>query len=436
MGWLERLHARSPRAILLLGFGAFLIYAFPGYMSTDSTFQLVEARTLDFSDGHPPLMAVQWAVFDRIVSGPVLMLLAQGLMFLAGVYLLLRRVMTPRTAAWVANAVLLFPPVMVPMAVIWKDSQMAAYLVLGAGLMLHERVRVRFLGLGCLFVACALRHNAFAAVVPLVFFLFEWRPGIRWWKRAAVLGGATVIMILTAYALTRVLAVQHVRLTPVFKDIVGVIARSDVRSDEEWRHVLRDTPLVGTTGIQERAKKLHAMNGAFHIVTGPNRLFDNPRTPEHWVALERAWKELALGDPVAYFLSHWDVMAVAMGLGPDPRMPNPVWNLFLEEPGTMLEIHHGANWSRAQYELGRALNWLHEHTSLYAPYIYALIALLLLALCARDRVTIGLLTSGLLYELSFFPAGINADYRYSHWMITSTCIAVAMLFAQRLRRAA
>jgi hypothetical protein len=56
-----------------------------------------------------------------------------------------------------------------------------------------------------------------------------------------------------------------------------------------------------------------------------------------------------------------------------------------------------------------------------------------LAVAARDRVTVGLFTSGLLYELSFFPVGANPDYRYSHWMITSCCIAIAILFIKRRR---
>src|SRR5690606_30917617 len=141
-----------------------------------------------------------------------------------------------------------------------------------------------------------------------------------------------------------------------------------------------------------------------------------------WAAFYRVWSELVFGDPGAYLRSHWDVFAVLIGLGPDPIVPHPVWNLFLENNRTILDIHHGASWSRVQYELGRAFNWLHEHTSLFAPHVYALLALVLLAVCARDRLTIALFTSGLLYELSYFPIGVNPDYRYSHWMITSSCI--------------
>jgi hypothetical protein len=429
--WRERVSTLSPRTILALGFACFVIYGFPGYMSTDSVAQLTEARTLEFSDGHPPLMAAEWAVLDHIIAGPVLMFLLQGALFLTGLYLVLLRVTSKSSAAWIASGLFVFPPVLVPMAVIWKDSQMAAYLLFGTALMLQPRLRTRLIGLGCLFAASALRHNAFGAVIPLVFFIFEWRAGIRWWKRALVLSVAAIVLVGAAFALTRLLAVRHVMLTPVYQDIVGVIARADERSDEEWVRVLRGTPLVGTQDIQERARKLHALNGAYHIVSGDDRLFNNVRAPQEWEALQRVREELVFGEPRAYLLSHWDVFAMLIGLGPDPYMPAPVWNLFLEDPTLMHRVEHHASWSRAQGQLGLAFNWLHENTYLFAPYIYGLVALLLLALCARDRVTIGLITSGLLYELTFFPIGVNADYRYSHWMITASCIATVLLFVQR-----
>jgi hypothetical protein len=73
---------------------------------------------------------------------------------------------------------------------------------------------------------------------------------------------------------------------------------------------------------------------------------------------------------------------------------------------------------------------------MFRPYVYALIALALLVLCARDRLTIGLYTSGLLYQLSFMPVNAEPDYRYSHWMITSVCIATVILFVRRMRRRA
>ena len=70
---------------------------------------------------------------------------------------------------------------------------------------------------------------------------------------------------------------------------------------------------------------------------------------------------------------------------------------------------------------------------MFRPYLYALLALALLLLCARERLGIALLASGLLYELGYFPVAGTPDVRYSHWMITCTVIALIMVFVRRLR---
>ena len=436
MRWGRKLRALSPRATLMLGFALFLVYAFPGYMSTDSVAQLLEARTGHFSDAHPPLMSAEWWVLDRIVSGPILMLLLQGALFLGGLYVLFQHVLSPRKAAWTAVGVLLFPPVLTTMAVIWKDSQMAAYLVAGTAAVIHPRLRVRLGGLGLLVAACALRHNALAAVVPLVATLFDWRPGLLLWKRLSIMAAAAVLTVGATFAVSRMLTTEHVKLTPAISDVVGVIAFSRERSDDDLRVALRGTRLVVAERIQAHARYLCARRGAWRLTQGDERMFDLPQNEQEWAAMYRAWKELVLGDPGAYLAYHWDGFARIIGLdGERPRAP--VWNLFLEAPAQMPAIDHIATHSELQAWLGfRWCYWLADETPLFRPYVYALIALALLVLCCRERLTFALYTSGLLYELSFFPVGAEPDYRYSHWMVTSVVIATVILFVQRKRRGA
>src|SRR5436190_2041437 len=79
----------KPRHILGVGWLLVLLYAFPGFMSTDSIDQLTQARTGVYTDWHPPLMALVWKLLDGIVSGPVLMLVLQTGLFLFGSWKLL-----------------------------------------------------------------------------------------------------------------------------------------------------------------------------------------------------------------------------------------------------------------------------------------------------------------------------------------------------------
>jgi hypothetical protein len=423
---------RSPRTILAVGFALFVMYGFPGYMSSDSLGQLLEGRALVFNSGHPPLMGAQWGMLDRIVAGPLLMLLLQGLLFLGGTYYVLRTVVSPRVAAWLAVAVLLFPPVLTTMVVIWKDSQMAAYLIAGTAALLQPSLRVRIGGLVLLVLACGMRHNAAAAVIPLVFCLFEWRGGMRWWKKLAILAGTGAILIALAFAFTKVVGVSPARVTPVYHDLVGMIAVSDERSDAEWIELLRGTPLVIDSEIQARARHLHYKRwGSWRITQSEERIFAHARTPEEWAALDRAWRELA-SDPMVYIEAHWTAFSMMLGLQPDIVRPGPVWNFFLEDDEMAPIAEHAAAWSWFQIWVARSMNWLFENTGLFDPILYALLALALLLVC-RDRLTLALLASGLLYELSFFPFGPNPDYRYSHWMIVTTSLACLILFVRRFR---
>src|SRR3954470_14873666 len=89
----------TDRIILLIGWLWFLVYAYPGYMSADSLWQLNQARAANYNDWHPPMMAFMWRYLDKIVAGPILMLALQSMTFLIGLYVLLSKVMSRRAAA-------------------------------------------------------------------------------------------------------------------------------------------------------------------------------------------------------------------------------------------------------------------------------------------------------------------------------------------------
>jgi hypothetical protein len=271
-----------------------------------------------------------------------------------------------------------------------------------------------------------------AAAAPLVGFVFEWRKPLQWWKRLLIMIAAGVLAVGALFGVSRVVASRHVRLTPVFTDIVGMISFTRERSDAELLQVLQGVKLAVHTDIQAKCRRVFEMRGVWRVAVGEDRIFETPETEEQWAALYRAWKELITDDPGAYVAAHWDMFQSVLGIDQIPRAP--VFDVFLDPPEVMMDIGHNAYPSSSQQSAIRLFYWLAENTPLFRPYIYAAIAILLLLLVCRDRVTFGLLTSGLLYELSFVPAFAEPDYRYSHWMITSTCIATVMLFVQRRRK--
>ena len=77
------------------------------------------------------------------------------------------------------------------------------------------------------------------------------------------------------------------------------------------------------------------------------------------------------------------------------------------------------------------MRWLSTGV-LFRPYVYLAIALILLplALRRRERAAVVLLASGIAYELALFVVTSDAEYRYSHWMIVATLLAVVVLIAR------
>ena len=429
----DAIRSVSPKTILWIGFAVFVLYAFPGYMSNDSADQLLDARGGAFSDAHPPVMAAEWRLLDQIIAGPILMLLVQGALSLWGLYGILRHVMARRAASVSAVAVLLFPPVLTTMAVIWKDTQMAAFLIAGTAQLLSPSRRGRVLGLVLLSVGCAFRHNAFAAAVPLAGLLFVWRPGLRRWKRYAISALASVLVFLGAEVMTRALTVHHVGIVDsvALSDIAGVINYGRERSDAELLETLRGTGLRDTTGIQAHCRELFSPRSTMPIFYGERPFFYLPGPTQH-EDIRRAWREMVFGEPRAYFAYRGTAFAELLGLT-ESALWLPVWTQFLGYPELRAYIHHNAGASKFQETVIPGLFWTAFESPLFRPYLYAAIGLLLLLLCSRDALSFGLISGGLLYELSYFPADNTVDFRYSHWMITVNVIAVVVLFARRWR---
>ncbi len=418
-------------AILAVGFALFLVYAWPGYMSIDSAEQLGEARAHHFTDWHPPAMAALWRLMDRIVAGPLGMLLLQSAAFFVGLYRLLRRAYAPRPAAVLATLVMLFPPVLAPMAVIWKDSQMAGYLLLGFSLLVDRRREVRIAGVLMLGVGTAMRYNAPAATMSLVVLVFEWRAGERWIKRTALALLVWIATVVAASACNKAITAEHKypwHTALATDDIVGMLRFGKKFSNPKIIEILEGTPLVATDNLRWHALRIYTPVSWWNIANGDDRMFDWPTTPEHRDALSRAWKQLLYENPFGYLHHRWRVFAETLGLG-ERKLFAPYWN---NKPSQDYVDNLKLDWepTEVQRELASVIDWMSMKTFLFRPYLYFYLALLLVPFVLRQRDMLALLASGILYELTLFPFG-TPDVRYSHWMMTTTLLTVLVIFKRR-----
>jgi len=422
----------TERALLLFGWIWFLIYAFPGYMSYDSTWALMQARGVEpINDWQPPLMAFLWRYIDRIFSGPFAMLVIQSLLLLLGLHAILRRVMPGRAAAACAALVLIVPPDSIVMAVIWKDSQMAGCLMASIAALLSERRTVRAVGYVLLFVATGVRYNAVAATLPILL-AFCARDIAPWWKRYAIAIAVWIAITGAAFFINGRLAERkmypwHCGAAPM--DIIGTI-RFSPHIDDAW--IFREMPGVTWTNpdkIQIRTRYVYnARNTFLETVEGPKALLQYPSTQQDRDAIANAWRAIVLAHPIAFLRHRIGVFALQLGVS-----PIGIWTGFVDSAPSEETLHYRAWHSNLQRKWALAME-RNADSIWFSGWLYMLLGFALLPLCRRQRIAFVILVSGLLYELGLFALAPAIDYRYSHWMIVCTIVGVVMLFAARLQR--
>jgi hypothetical protein len=432
----------KPRTLLVIAWLGIVLYAYPGYMSADSVLQLVQARTGVFGLGHPPLMGVLWAICDAIVTGPFGMLVLQVTCFVAGSYLLLRQAMSERVAAAVTLAICWFPPVLAVLAVIWKDTQMTAYLVLGIALLTSPRRGVRLGGLALLSLATAMRYNALAITFVPVVLLFVWNPAQRWFARYPLALVAWVVITITPTVINDALVTRRAYLwhdSVALFDLTGTLRYAQDLPDAAIVGELAGTPLHVTSEIQAAARATPPPPYAASYGTGTYtpalwattfHVFEPPSTMDQRDAIAAAWKRFVPSHLGAYLTYRWHVFREVIHLG-DRHIPSAVYASFtdsLDRTGSAARIGHNAVSSHLQRWLHTAMSWI-ASSWLFRPWIYLALSLILLPLC-RDRRLLALLLSGLANEAALFVLAPTVDYRYSIWLVVATLLSLAWVISR------
>lgn len=439
----SKLAAAPPWLVLLVSWMILIIYAYPGLMTQDSFDHLLEARSGKYTDYHPPAISLLWKFIDYVVAGPLGMLVLQSATFLVGLYAVLRRTLAPKPAAWAAGLLFVFPPVLLPFAVIWKDNVMAGFTMLGIAAMLAERRWIRIAGLLALGAATAVRYNAFGATFPIVLLMFEWRAGLHWLKRYTIAFAAWLAITFGAFALND--AITDYKMHPwqsslALYDIVGTLAHLDEDiPDAELRETFEGTQLLTKENIHAQIRKLYTPRDFLPII--------NHATESMWAvpiwgyepapeaqrdAIGRAFVDVITAHPVAYAKHRLDVMAEVLAL--TSERPAAVI-IKREYRRTDLADAVGAtkSWSKLQRLMTTFMTWLYKVTPIFVPWVYLVISLLLLPMARRNRAVFATIASGLVFESSLLFLAASPDYRYSHWMVVCTLVAVIELTARRMR---
>ncbi len=419
--------------VLLGGWFVFFVYCYPGFMSYDSGVQLEQARGLQpMTNWHPPVMAVLWKLCDSIVAGPLLMLVIQSGALLVGIYLILRRQLSDRGAALAAVLILLSPPVIPPMGVIWKDSQMAGFLMLAIALLARQTRASIVAGCVLVWLGSAQRHNAAAATLPIVVLLFVWKDGITGWKRYAIASGVWLAITISAAMANRLLADQNedVFASLAMNDIAGVSCFQHGYTDADIRADAPGLPWQQDTDLIERTCKVYAPNATWLDLAGDGGVFRYPTTPEESAAVAAGWRNMIVKHPVAYLRHRFAVFLAELRI--TIRDNFYLWPSFTDSAERSKRLEHDGAHSWLQSAWMKVLVKL-AFTPVYWAWIYFVLGLIVLWLCRRERVALTVVLSGVMCEAGLFIAAPAIDYRYSHWMVTCTIVAAVYYVAARIK---
>lgn len=428
----------APASIPILGWIVVLLYAYPGIVTWDGVQLLAEARSGIYADDHPPVYIAIWHVVDLVVPGPAGMLVLQTGLFLVGLIALFRRWMTPLGASIAATVVFVFPPVMVPMAAVWKDSLMAGLLVVGAAAVLAERPRWRIVGALALCVATAVRYNAAAATFALIA-VVDWVPGWSGVRRYATAAGVWIAITAAALVANSALTDKHMYAWQSLvapSDIVGIIAHVDEPlSDSELLRLLDGTELRVTHDIQAAAHALYSPRDGQRAIAQGDRAFwqvpfYDPLPPARRDAFTRAWWQLVREHPLAYA----EHRVATMGAVLERSNGAVSWRGHPNDAWLRAELGLQTDWPRAQLGATHALQRFERAIPVFTPWLYLVLALVVAPLALRSRDLGALLASGIMYECSLLVLATSPDYRYSHWMVVATTVCIVALVVRRMRR--
>ena len=154
---------------------AYGVIFYPGAMSFDSAYQWWQARGGESTNIQGVGMTWLWRAGNALAPGPGAMFGLQLLLFWSGLALIAQSLAAPM--AWRALFLLvtaLAPVTFVLFSHVWSDVMLMAVLTFAVGAILRGREGQRrwfLLAWALLFVAVTLRHNAVAAVLPLLLYM-------------------------------------------------------------------------------------------------------------------------------------------------------------------------------------------------------------------------------------------------------------------------
>jgi hypothetical protein len=412
-------------AAIALGGAAVSIYGFaPGLMTSDEVDILESGRSLNFHDWHSPIMQAIWGGLDRIVPGPLGMLLLVQVGYWTGFALIgmgLARRGWP-VLGLVISLIGFFPTTLHFSAILFKDTVMAVFFLVALGLMvISETVKWRAGALAgaamCIVLGVAIRRNAFAAAFPLIVLWIAclWpRERLHWWTWGIAGIAAVVLAFVVTQSARLILKPRetHVERSLMIFDLAGITYYSG--------HDQFDGAL-GPDFVKRNAIQCYDGRGWDVYAWGickdlRDAAWSNPK-------LLQRWSTAIAEEPIAYIRHRSISFATLLAV-------NASWRA---------DILVGGDGVGRIYKVVESAAWpLYAITPLISCMV--LVMSLVFAHFLDDRFLATVLAcvaaSGLSYIGLYFLVSVSVDWRYGYWthqmaLISSPMGAVGLFSVAR-----
>jgi hypothetical protein len=435
-------------ATLAASFLSMLLLDYPGHLSYDSVVQLLEGRTGNYADWHPPVMSWLLGLADALLPGTGLFICFSVALLFGSLFSLL---WTRTNLSWALSPVValcaLLPQLLIYQGTVWKDVLFANASVAGFVCLVHvaerwPRPRLRFplIALGFLLLALATltRQNGvivlLAGAAALAWIAFSRRA--RKFRLSPLAYGFGALLGAVAFSIAARAGLEQrivddtgpgaqITLLEVY-DIAGALKRQPSFDLAEIRRVDPD--------LEARFRTRWAPHYSLRWVDALDDEFIEHRQfdPDFRAAVRRQWLDLVLHHSLLYLrvraaVFRWVVLTP--GMSDDLCLP---YSLGVSGPQEEMDaLGMKPRWTATDDALDDYASDFVD-TPAMSHVTYAGIAILALgALIFRRRpgdiAMAAMLVSALAFAASFFFISIACDYRYLYLLDLSALVALIYL---------
>ncbi|WP_395673843.1 hypothetical protein [Phenylobacterium sp.] len=429
--------AKAVRWTVIAGYLLMLAANLPGHLSVDPVLSLYEGRFHERITWGPPFHAWLLGVFDELLAGTSLYVMASGLMLFGGWLWLVRMTGRPSwLAVPVAAAIVLTPNILIYQGIVWKDVFFANSATLGFILLIAaargfeagRKPVLALAGAALMFAMAALvRQNGLIAWLPAAAAV-AWaarapKSGDRRWITPLAWAGGWLAVVYVVAKMLSAIAVpaaagedvsvsRGVRIVQHY-DIAGALALDPTLP---LRHIDRVDPAADDI-LRARAGRVWSPERVDHFAA------DEAVGQTFWklpdAAVRAEWLQLITEHPGIYLKTRLADFRWVLAT-PDIDRCLPVHVGIDGPPQHMARLGMVAQRDGADDQLYNYVTWFLD-TPVMSHVAYLVLAVLVagaLALRRRaaDMPMIGLQLAAVGFAASFLVISIACDYRYLYFL--------------------